>query len=490
MIKKQLKLIVILLCVTAVLLIAYFVAKPFVFDERLTEQTEFDKDGDRLGTRERPYVYDVIEFENLKSIYVHNKSGEYRFNMDSVAQNLVLEGKEELSFDAEKLAYLYVNTCKVLAMTKVENPSEDLSEYGLSDGVSDVYFEVVDKSGEKHTVYIGDVMPTGAAYYCKSAEKPHIYIIDTMIENCVLKDENYYVVPLLAPMIPESAKYEIQELNIVRDGKVFVSFEKASTENVLADGTRVSHNMTYPAAYNVSQELLDEILTKLVAFVGDEVIETDIPIDTLEEIMEKYGFTSPSAEIVYTYSGKQHRVIFGDKTEDGSRFYVLNTSQRTILTVPVEDVPFVEGYDLIKFIDNYMFQMDINNVKSVRVTTRKHDETFNLTGEKEELSVTRASKGEVINTRNFRQFYIDMLLVKIEDYSTAPEKPSEILSYTVETRNGAKHEYRFYDMSTRKVFFTVNGVGQFYVGRDVVDRVISNLDKLLAGETVISAALE
>lgn len=86
--------------------------------------------------------------------------------MDKVSDSLVLVGGENLSLDAEKLSYLYVCTCNMLAMAKVED-AEDLSVYGLDKGRDGNYFEVTDTSGKVYTVYIGDLLPTGAAYYCK-----------------------------------------------------------------------------------------------------------------------------------------------------------------------------------------------------------------------------------------------------------------------------------------------------------------------------------
>ncbi len=490
MIKKQLKLIIILLAAVVVLLVGYFIAKPFVFDVQEDEKKLVDKDGDTLGTSDRPYIYDVIPFENLKSIYVHNSHGEYRFNMDPIAKSLVLEGREILIFDQEALSYLYVNTCNMLAMAKVEDVSADLSEYGLPDGISDNYFTVTENDGTQHTVYIGSILPTGAAYYCKSADKPHIYVIDTMIDRCVLADESVYITPVIAPGIASEDRYNIDNLKIVKDGELFVSFEKTNDETALAgDGSAISHQMTYPTGYSVAQEVIDAILLKLSSFVGSGVVEVEVTEDELVEVVEKYGFAKPSFEILYTYDGKDYRVILGKKTDDGAAFYALNPTQQTVCTVPVADVAFLE-YDLIKYIDKFIFQMNINSVETVEVRTRMQSETFTLTGEKDTLAVKRKSTGEVLDTKNFRQFYIDILLVSLEDYAENPAEPREVLAYTITTKGGTKYDYRFYDLSTRRVFFTVNGVGQFYVNRDSVDRIVSNFDKLLRGEEVISKALE
>ena len=487
--KKQLKVIGVLFGVFAVLLAGYFILRPLLAENEPTENAEFDADGDRLGTSGRPYLYDPVELSDLASVYVHNETGEYRFNMDSVAGSLVLEGHEELPFRAEKLSYLYVNTCHMLAMTKVEQPSDDLAEYGLEKGRDGVYFEVTTTDGATRTVYIGDKLPTGAAYYCKCENKPYIYVIDTMIEQCVLADASVYVAPLLATPVPENDRYGVSEIKIVKDGELFVSFDRVNPEEAQTDGLSISHGMTYPAGYNVSQSVIDDILGVLVSLAGDAVIDECVSADELVKAVEDYGFAKPSHELLFTYDGEERRVIFGKETEDGSGYYALNPKLQMICTVPKKTVEFID-FDLIRFIDKYIFQMNIDSVDTMQVTTKKHKETFTLSGEKKELSVTRGEDATPVDTYQFRQFFIDVLLITLDDYASAPEEPSEVLSYKVTTRGGDVYDYRFYDLSTRKVYFTVNGSGQFYANRDDVDRVISNLDKLLRGEEFLSDALK
>ncbi len=487
MIEKQKKLILIFFAALVLLGAIYFVAKPLLFSQESGEISEFDKDGDRINRNGRPYIYDVIDSENVDTIYVKNTHGEYTMKMDPIAQEFVLKGAEHLLLDGEKLSYLYVNTCNMLAMAKVENPATDLSEYGLEGGVSDNFFTVTSTSGKEYTVYIGDLLPTGAAYYCKYADKEHVYIIDTLIDDCVLISREDYVVPLIAPAIAESGKYNVDNIRVVKNGELTVQLQALGDEGMSKNDAVISHIMTQPASYTPSQVVVDNILTQLCYFVGDGVAEIGVNEENLAEISAKYGFAKPTHELLYTYGGREMRVIFGSKTEDGQRFYVFNSSQNTVCTVPVSQVDFIE-YDLLGFIDRYIFQMGIDSIESIYVRTKRNTETFTLSGEMSDLTVT-TSKEETIDTKNFRQFYIDLLLIAMDNRATAPEVPSEILAYTVTTRDGRKYEYRFYDLSTRKIYFTVNGEGEFCANRDDVERTVNNLDKLLRGEKIVSVAL-
>ncbi|MBR5309472.1 MAG: DUF4340 domain-containing protein [Clostridia bacterium] len=518
--KRQLTLIGVIASAVVVLLVCAVVLKNlgivniFGDDGEVTESTgkaKYDEDGDLLGIQDRPYIYDVIPLEKVSTIEIQNVdpvSGEKRsfaFYMDPIAENLILAGREMLSFDKEKLSYLYVNTCNMLSMTKVQNPSEDLSQYGLAGGISDTWFIVTTTDGEKKQVYIGDKLPTGAAYYCKSSEKPHIYVIDTMIEQCVLASPDDFIVPMLCPPIEQQAMYTIDNIKLITDGELKVNLELAPKDLYdSGSGVAFSHIMTYPGGYTVAQTVVDTILQKLCAFQGTSVVESDLfglynveagaELDEaaaearLKEILEKYGFVKPSHEIHYTYDGKDYKVIFGNKTEDGGHYYAMNMTQMTICSVPCADVEFLD-YDILKFVDKYIFQMNIDNLASIDVKTRKSHETFLLEGEKQELVVKKKSDGKAVDTKTFRQFYIDVLLVTLTGKADSYDTSNEVLSYTFTTRGGRTYEYKFYDISTTKVFFTVDGKGEFYVNRDSVNKVIGNFDMLMAGKTFMSEAL-
>ena len=514
--KKQLILICVIVGAIAVLAATAFVLKHFgivdIFggdgENEVTEenQPKYDADGDLLGVQDRPYIYEVIPFEDVSTIEIQNinaKNGEKRnfsFYMDPVAENLILSGREMLPFDKEMLSYLYVNTCNMLAMAKVENPSEDLSQYGLAGGVSDNWFIVTTTSGEKKQIYIGDRFPTGAAYYCKSADKPHIYVIDTMIEKCVLTSPDSFIVPILCPPIPEEKIYTVQNVKIISDGELKINLDVAPEGNSNhEDGVAISHIMTYPGGYAVSQDKVGAILEKLAAFQGSAVVSSELlgmPPETdstkageiIRGILGEYGLIKPSHEIHYTLDGETHKVLFGKKTPDGSAYYAMNVARMTICTIPVSEVAFLE-YELIDFVDEYIFQMSINHLTSVEVKTRNAHETFLLSGEKSDLTVKKQSDGEVIDTYTFRQFYIDVLLVTMVGEADSRDTSKEVLTYIFNTKDGKSYEYKFYDISTTKVFYTVDGVGEFYVNRDSVNKVIKNFDMLLAGESFVSEAI-
>ena len=52
------------------------------------------------------------------------------------------------------------------------------------------------------------------------------------------------------------------------------------------------------------------------------------------------------------------------------------------------------------------------------------------------------------------------------------------------TKAGNERVYKFYPYSDRRVYYTVNGSGEFYVNRTMLDKVIADVRRVQAGETV------
>lgn len=481
MISKQIKLIIALVAAVAVLIAAYFIISPML-SEPVSEKAEFDADGDRLGTSGRPYIYDIIEHDNVAQIFVKNDLDSYTFKMDKVSDSLVLVGGENLSLDSEKLSYLYVCTCNMLAMAKVEDAG-DLSEYGLDKGKDGNYFEVTDTDGKVYTVYIGDLLPTGAAYYCKYEDKPFVYVISTLLKDTVLSDRYSYISPLLCAPVPSNGYYDIENLMIVKNGELFVEFEKESEEQRNENSAASSHSMVYPGKYIPTTEL-DNILNLFVGFSGERVADSGLDV----EKADKYGLAEPSYEIIFTYDGSERRVIFGADADDGEAIYAYNPSHDTVIVVPKETVYFLD-WDLIRFVNSSIFQMKIDSIDTLRVKSKDFDRTFRLTGEGNDLVVTDLTSGEAVDTYSFRQFYIDVLMMSIEDYATLPENPEETAAFYVTTRSGDSYEYVFYDLTTRRCFFTVNGKGEFCVNRDNIVKMLDNITKVVNGESFKSEVL-
>ena len=107
-----------------------------------------------------------------------------------------------------------------------------------------------------------------------------------------------------------------------------------------------------------------------------------------------------------------------------------------------------------------------------------------MSGKDDELVVRNQKTGETVDTQNFRNFYRVLLLVNMEGYAESKPTDEWLLTFTVESTEGKIYEFKFYRLSTRKCYYTVNGSGEFYVSIDDVEKVLSDAKKLADGITI------
>lgn len=99
---------------------------------------------------------------------------------------------------------------------------------------------------------------------------------------------------------------------------------------------------------------------------------------------------------------------------------------------------------------------------------------------------------------NFKMFYTVLLYASISGEITTEATEEELaalraqddsacqLKMTVTSESGRTLVYRFYKLTERKSYMTINGQGNFFVLRTLVDKIIADSEKLINGEIVDS----
>ncbi|MBQ9112687.1 MAG: hypothetical protein IJY08_03810 [Clostridia bacterium] len=96
------------------------------------------------------------------------------------------------------------------------------------------------------------------------------------------------------------------------------------------------------------------------------------------------------------------------------------------------------------------------------------------------------------DTNLFRQFYKTLLYATIvNSYQMTDEEKAEkiteencMLTMTVLDSEGKENTYRFYRLTSRKAYITINGIGGFYVQCDRVQKFISDAQRFFANEYI------
>lgn len=100
------------------------------------------------------------------------------------------------------------------------------------------------------------------------------------------------------------------------------------------------------------------------------------------------------------------------------------------------------------------------------------------------------------DTNLFRQFYKTLLYASIsdsyelsdEEAATVPTEENLMLTMTITDSTGVTKTYRFYKLTSRKAYITINGNGGFYVLNNRVEKFITDAQKFFAGELIDATA--
>lgn len=505
--KRQNILLIVLAALFAVLIAVYFIfVKPGTDetktgDETGTPETE---EGEDLGISDRYFLFSSLERSDIASIEVKNEKCSYTFVSDDNG-DFHLKGFESLNIDPEKLASLVSVSTYTLAKTKVGSalPDEKLGEYGLLD--PQAYWIVTDRDGNRFRVFVGDRLLTGGGYYCMFDGRRSVYVLGTEVEDAILSTPEHFVTPVICAGISQNDYFTVDNFTVFRNGEPMTRIRLVPKEEQINPDALAECIMDYPTAYYPNTSLYYEILYKFMAFTADECVK----IDASDEDYEKYGLADPAHVIIFDYGGHSYRIYFSALT-DGKYYVFSNLYPDVIGYVDADGFKFLE-YDLIKWIDPYVFQQYINDIDEISVTSGDVDATFRIAHSPMENpkddraeKITVTANGKTLSesaSENFRQYYKNLLAISIRDYCTADEycplsaeelkaladdKDAAYLTFTYKKLSGDEGTLRFYRYSTRHSLVTVDGIGEFYVLTDLIDKIRNDTVRILSGEEIVA----
>ncbi len=468
MINNATKKAIIILAAAIVVLAAALIILSFVLPGEQPEQKE---------TQKLQYLVDSLRKEDISSVIVY-RNGEKSTHIykNTAIDEFLLEGYEANIYE-DNFTTFFAALSNMIIDEQITDPLAD-SEYGLADDMSAAVIEITKTDGTVHKVYVGDILLSGGAYYCKRDGDDGIYAVRSTIEN-VIADKKTFISKIVAEPFEESTYYYTDDVKIYKNNQPFLHIELVPEAEREEGDVYALYRMLYPAQYTPNDMNYGNLLKALASPTVDELVS----IDVTEEDFAKYGFTNPSFDIEYTpQDGKTRRLIFGNKTADG-RIYMISLDYGFIgLVDAAAKYPFVD-WELIDYVNNALIGYNIDVIDKITVQASGLDSTYDLEGEAGELAVTNEN-GDTVDTHNFRQFYRVLLMTSLSDYAEVRSTDNKLLTVTLEMKNGNKKEFAFYGTTTRKSYFTINGEGEFYVSLDDVDNIRKAAAKLNSGEAI------
>lgn len=443
-----------------------------------------------------PMIFPEVALNSVDYVSVTNSHGYFKVYSDPQSSDLVIEQAKNNLYNTNLVSTLVLQARYMLATKKLENPSKNISDYGLDVSQNPIMIEICDKAGNINTVFMGDKAP-GGGYYMKHKDKPFIYIADStsaIFEN----DIHYYLSPVITRSISTDYAMYISSLTYTKNGEELFTCEIIPDEERVGSLKNQLHRIVSPE--NKKQDILStttlyDMFTSLCSLSGVAVVEYGVSEkENYEEVMTQYGFDKPLASIEYTFGEGSFFAIFGTSVTnpdtDEKYYYGYGPYMDTIVLVPEASVPFLE-YEYIDFIHNKMFQHSIDDVAKITLTTNKSTRVFVTDGTGKQLSVKEENSGKDIHVPSFRQFFIALLSAGVDGYSELDagvnvDTLEHNLTFEIELKSGETLKYVFYSESTLRCYTVINGVGEFYTKREYVDKIAKYADMLMSGEVIES----
>lgn len=474
---KNLKSLVIGLAVIAVLALALILANSLGGKTSEKDETENDVNTIVETKGEAKKVFPSVESDkDISKISLLKKDDlQYTINYNSTIDSFLLEGFEHMLYN-ESFGKVMSTITSLEIKDEVENPISD-EEYSVSPNSAPYTLMLFDKNGNQSILYIGAQMISGGGYYCKLSGSDKVLCVNNSVAKLFHDNNSLLSTQLQDPL--ESSKYHYTEsFKLYKDLLPFVEIRFVPEEERESGNAYGYYQMTYPGEYIPSDSNYDAALRSLICPMADSIITTDITPENLE----KYGFSKPSYEVEYILEGKKHKIYFGNRTNDGM-IYVMSDYGFIGIAVIDEHFPFL-NYELVDFINPYLFGMNINYISCVTLSGQGFSEKYVLSGKDKELSVKKERSDEVVGTQNFRNYYRDLLMLEMRGHATKKAEENWKFSFVIETTSGKIYDYKFFHTSERECYYTVNGKGEFYVDISDIEKLISDAKKLSAGETV------
>ena len=502
--RRQKILAIVCACLFIVMAVAYFaVIAPYFERNTVSEDEETApelEEGESLGALNRIFMFDSIAADDISKITVENEYGGFVFVKDSQGK-LVIDGYENLPLDSEKVSLLKNVTGSTLSIKKVWSncTDEKLSEYGLLEPKASWVVEATD--GRTFKAYVGDELLTGGGYYCMVDGRRTVYVLSTDIASTIITPAEGYVTPIICAGISQDDYYTVDKFTVYKDGEKMLRIKLVDKDKQLNPDALAETIMDYPTSYYPNATLLYEIIYDYMGQTADSCYSIDISDEERAEI----GMDDPAHVITFEYNDYIYELYFSQMNEDGTYYTETNMYPGVIGVASASELYYLE-YTMIDWVDPYIFQQYITNLSDITVIGRDTETKFELShaqdaGGNTTVLYVKANGASLAEDQvaNFRQFYKGLLALRITDYYADDEyctKTDEemealisdeanaymVLKFT--TLDGEENTLAFYRYSTGHSAVTVNGVGEFYLSTDLVDKVLNDLEKILAGEEV------
>jgi len=500
---RRKQLITLIVCgalAVALIPVYFFGIRPLLADEEEQEEMQELLPGEmRDGVSNRILLFPYFQRPAIYSIEVHNEHGTFRY-LRGDENEFYAEGMQNAPYDLEGIASLVVSAGRSLAITRLEDKSDDLSVYGLNEGGEAAWYELTAMNGNKYKVYIGKMIPTGAGYYARYEGRDAVYVLSTSICTPILSDVCTFITPSLGYPLPSTGVNSLDDFVLMKQGNRFLEIDALTPEETgRTDGVN-EYVLKHPAGYDINSAAQSSLIGALGAITGTETVRAGIDMGKMDPadfkaVLAEYDIHTEAPYYLLSYvSQKVTTMLFFSEPDENGDMYAYSNVFSLIAKINISSLSFLK-WDLLEYVEPALFAENINDVAKIEIEGALADEGlavnafFTIEGSGTNLVIKKNGEGlplDADGVENFRSYYMVLLAIRLRGQTDVsdPERMEFLAKMTVTLDDGTVTEYGFYSYSTRRCFYTVNGKGEFYVNRDDVAKALRDTDRVLKGQPV------
>lgn len=366
---------------------------------------------------------------------------------------------------------------------------EELASYGF--GSTPARAVVTFKDGSSETVYVGDKGDDG--YYLRREGDPAVYAGSEGIA-VTFRDGYLSYVKTTLFYCAEDYRTGVDEFELVdaaTDDPLRIAKCRKGTASALALSS--TYCMTFPCFMGTDDEALDTGLTELAGFAGEAVValvdeSTDLSAYGLDapRLTLRFTYQQPAAEGEETNNNpvEKYEFLISDALEDGTR-YILNNEKTMVMTLPDGVYSFL-SWDMVSMAGPVFLSPLIKYIDRVVVTSAGREYRFDLTITDGSLSAVKYADRQ-LDVDNFKKFYQVILGTSWAGVGRAEEGAEETMSIRFVYQSDLEKEddvMTLRPFSLRQYAIEINGTGRFTVPKTRVDKLASDLQKVINNEPV------
>ncbi|MBQ4111671.1 MAG: InlB B-repeat-containing protein, partial [Clostridia bacterium] len=471
-----------------------------------------------VGSNRRILIFPHTAKASIDSITVNNDYGTYTFYRDKDG-NFQIRGYEGTSFDPELFSSLVVSTGYTLSMQKLAEPRFDengkLTEYGLceeertdEEGNTYLYkpatYTLVDISGNKYEMIIGDPIVSGAGYYAQYKGRDAVYILSNELAKTLLEPIESLVTPMVVYPMTLTTYFDVDNFTLMsydyegaaaagvdlsKENKTpeeeaaaekFVDIHTSFTyidltERENTERSSIPYIMSTISgldAYDANSINIDQCLQSFynMTFLGVK------KLGLTEKALRDYDLEDPRYVIYLDFQDLEHWIYISDMTERGT-YYMACDLFNMVVEVDRSNLPYLHWSEF-DWVESGLLQLNLAFVDHIKIQSPRYNVTFKMDNSASDQSKTVSSSDIVItadvgagnsaqpvDTENFRDYYKTLLYASMEglceltDEEMAqcrklPDSEADLVM-TVKSLSGRELVYRFYQYTERKAYMTI-----------------------------------